>query len=110
MPTGAGLVHDYAGGLDREANIRLPVMLPSGSRRTTRILRFFRLPITVVAGRMPRASRVLSPRRRSERFRSGLAGDGAKLADPFRVLLDATGVLNSVVLPETEKWGIDAVP
>lgn len=116
----SGLVHDYTGGLDdiEKANIRF---IGDAAERIEedhlRILRFFRFFAHYGRGRPDAAGikasavakekiRTLSAERVWSEMKKLLSAD-----DPFRALLwmRTAGVL-TVVLPETEKWGIDAVP
>ena len=116
----SGTVHDYTGGLEdiEKANIRF---IGDAAERIEedhlRILRFFRFFAHYGRGR-PDASgikasayakdkiRTLSAERVWSEMKKLLSAD-----DPFRALLwmRTSGVLG-VVLPETEKWGIDAIP
>jgi len=116
----SGLVHDYTGGLEdiEKANIRF---IGDASERIAedhlRILRFFRFFAHYGRGR-PDAQGIKASAVAKEKIRMLSAervwSEMKKLlsaSDPFRALLwmRTAGVL-TVVLPETEKWGIDAVP
>ena len=115
-----GLVHDYTGGLEdiEKANIRF---IGDAAERIAedhlRILRFFRFFAHYGRGR-PDASGIKASAAAREKIRTLSAervwSEMKKLLsanDPFRALLwmRTAGVLN-VVLPETEKWGIDTMP
>ena len=115
-----GLVHDYTGGLEdiEKANIRF---IGDAAERIEedhlRILRFFRFFAHYGRGR-PDAQGIKASAVAKEKIRTlsseRVWSEIKKLlsaADPFRALLwmRTSGVL-TVVLPETEKWGIDAVP
>lgn len=116
----SGLVHDYAGGLEdiERANIRF---IGDATERIAedylRILRFFRFFAHYGRGR-PDASGIKASAVAKEKIRTLSAervwSEMKKLLsarDPFRALLwmRTAGVL-TVVLPETEKWGIDTAP
>jgi poly(A) polymerase len=116
----SGLVHDYTGGLEdiEKANIRF---IGDARKRIAedhlRILRFFRFFAHYGRGR-PDAQGIKASAVAKEKIRMLSAervwSEMKKLLsanDPFRALLwmRTAGVL-TVVLPETEKWGIDAVP
>jgi poly(A) polymerase len=115
-----GLVHDYVGGLQdiETATIRF---IGSAAQRIEedhlRILRFFRFFAFYGRGR-PDADglKASAAARKSVAFLSAerVWAELRKLLsaeDPFRALLwmRTAGVLTEV-LPETEKWGIDAIP
>jgi poly(A) polymerase len=115
-----GLVHDYVGGLGdiETATIRF---IGSAAERIAedhlRILRFFRFFAFYGRGR-PDADglKASAAARKSLAFLSAerVWAELRKLlsaGDPFRALLwmRTAGVLTEV-LPETEKWGIDAIP
>jgi poly(A) polymerase len=116
----SGRVHDYVGGLEDigKANIRF---IGNAAERIAedylRILRFFRFFAHYGQGRPDaegiKASaaakakiKVLSAERIWAELRKLLSAK-----DPFRALLwmRTAGIL-TVVLPETEKWGIDSMP
>jgi len=116
----SGLVHDYTGGLEdiEKANIRF---IGDAAERIgedhLRILRFFRFFAHYGRGR-PDAQGIKASAAAKEKIRTlsseRVWSEMKKLlsaTDPFRALLwmRTAGVL-TVVLPETEKWGIDAVP
>ena len=115
-----GLVHDYVGGVEDigKANIRF---IGNASERIAedhlRILRFFRFFAHYGRGR-PDADGLRACATAKDRIRQLSAeriwAEMKKLlaaTDPFRALLwmRTAGVLG-VVLPETEKWGIDSTP
>jgi poly(A) polymerase len=115
-----GLVHDYVGGVEdiARANIRF---IGNAAERIAedylRILRFFRFFAHYGRGR-PDAEGINASAAARDKIRKLSAeriwAEMKKLlsaADPFRALLwmRTSGVL-TVVLPETEKWGIDAMP
>lgn len=115
-----GLVHDYVGGIDDigKANIRF---IGNASERIAedhlRILRFFRFFAHYGRGR-PDADGLRACSAAKDKIRQLSAeriwAELKKLlsaVDPFRALLwmRTAGVLG-VVLPETEKWGIDSTP
>jgi poly(A) polymerase len=115
-----GLVHDYVGGVEDigKANIRF---IGNASERIAedhlRILRFFRFFAHYGRGR-PDADGLRACAVAKDRIRQLSAeriwAEMKKLlaaTDPFRALLwmRTAGVLG-VVLPETEKWGIDSTP
>ena len=115
-----GLVHDYTGGLEdvAKANIRF---IGDASQRIAedylRILRFFRFFAHYGQGR-PDASGIKASAAAKDKIRTLSAervwSELKKLLsakDPFRALLwmRTSGVL-TLVLPETEKWGIDTTP
>ena len=115
-----GLVHDYVGGVEDigKANIRF---IGKAAERIAedylRILRFFRFFAHYGRGR-PDAEGIKASAAARDRIR-GLSAERIwaemkkllSAEDPFRALLwmRTAGVL-TVVLPETEKWGIDATP
>lgn len=115
-----GLVHDYVGGIEDigKANIRfIGVAAERIAEDYLRILRFFRFFAHYGRGR-PDAEGIKASSAAKEKLRLLSAervwGEMRKLLsakDPFRALLwmRTAGVL-TVVLPETEKWGIDATP
>ena len=115
-----GLVHDYVGGVEDigKANIRF---IGNAAERIAedylRILRFFRFFAHYGRGR-PDAEGIKASAAAKDKIRSLSAeriwAEMRKLlsaTDPFRALLwmRTAGVL-TVVLPETEKWGIDSTP
>ena len=115
-----GAVHDYVGGVEDigKANIRF---IGTASERIAedylRILRFFRFFAHYGRGR-PDAEGIKASSVAKEKIRELSAervwAEMKKLLsakDPFRALLwmRTAGVL-TVVLPETEKWGIDSTP
>ncbi|MBX9458541.1 MAG: CCA tRNA nucleotidyltransferase [Rhizobium sp.] len=115
-----GLVHDYVGGVEDigKANIRF---IGNAAERIAedylRILRFFRFFAHYGRGR-PDAEGIRASAQAKDRIRDLSAeriwAEMKKLlsaTDPFRALLwmRTAGVL-TVVLPETEKWGIDSTP
>ena len=115
-----GLVHDHVGGIEdiAKANIRF---IGQASERIAedhlRILRFFRFFAHYGRGR-PDAEGLRASAAARDALRQLSAeriwAEMKKLLsarDPFRALLwmRTAGVL-SVVLPESEKWGIDAIP
>lgn len=115
-----GLVHDYVGGVEDigKANIRF---IGNAAERIAedhlRILRFFRFFAHYGRGR-PDAEGIKASAAAKDKIRTLSAeriwAEMKKLLsaqDPFRALLwmRTAGVL-TVVLPETEKWGIDAMP
>jgi poly(A) polymerase len=116
----AGQVHDYTGGLQdiETATIRF---IGSAAERIEedhlRILRFFRFFAFYGRGR-PDADGLKACAAARKRLGSLSAervwAEAKKLLsakDPFRALLwmRTAGVLTEI-LPETEKWGIDAIP
>lgn len=116
----AGLVHDYVGGVEdiAKANIRF---IGNAAERIAedhlRILRFFRFFAHYGRGR-PDAEGIKASAAAKDKIRNLSAeriwAEMKKLLsakDPFRALLwmRTAGVL-TVVLPETEKWGIDSTP
>lgn len=115
-----GLVHDYVGGVEDigKANIRF---IGNANERIAedhlRILRFFRFFAHYGRGR-PDAEGLRACATAKDKIRQLSAeriwAEMKKLlsaTDPFRALLwmRTAGVLG-VVLPETEKWGIDSTP
>ena len=115
-----GLVHDYVGGVEDigKANIRF---IGNAAERIAevylRILRFFRFFAHYGRGR-PDAEGIKASAAAKDKIRNLSAeriwAEMKKLLsarDPFRALLwmRTAGVL-TVVLPETEKWGIDSTP
>jgi poly(A) polymerase len=115
-----GLVHDYVGGVEdiEKANIRF---IGNAADRIAedhlRILRFFRFFAHYGRGR-PDAEGIKASASAKAKIKNLSAervwAEMKKLLsakDPFRALLwmRTAGVL-TVVLPETEKWGIDATP
>lgn len=115
-----GLVHDYVGGVEDigKQNIRfIGVAAERIAEDYLRILRFFRFFAHYGRGR-PDAEGIKASAVAKEKIRQLSAeriwAEMKKLlsaTDPFRALLwmRTAGVLN-VVLPETEKWGIDTAP
>jgi poly(A) polymerase len=116
----AGVVHDYVGGIEdiEKAHIRF---IGSAAERIAedhlRILRFFRFFAHYGRGR-PDAEGIRASAAAKDMVRQLSAervwAEMKKLLsakDPFRALLwmRTAGVL-TVVLPETEKWGIDSTP
>ena len=116
----SGLVHDYVGGIGDigKAHIRF---IGNAAERIAedhlRILRFFRFFAHYGRGR-PDAEGIKASAAARDKIRQLSAeriwAEMKKLLsakDPFRALLwmRTAGVL-TVVLPETEKWGIDAIP
>lgn len=115
-----GMVHDYVGGVEDigKANIRF---IGDAADRIAedylRILRFFRFFAHYGRGR-PDAAGIKASAQAKDMIRNLSAeriwAEMKKLlsaTDPFRALLwmRTAGVL-TVVLPETEKWGIDSTP
>jgi len=115
-----GLVHDYVGGVDDigKANIRF---IGNAADRIAedylRILRFFRFFAHYGRGR-PDAEGIKASATAKAKIKTLSAeriwAEMKKLLsaqDPFRALLwmRTAGVL-TIVLPETEKWGIDFTP
>jgi poly(A) polymerase len=115
-----GDVHDYVGGVEDigKANIRfIGVAAERIAEDYLRILRFFRFFAHYGRGR-PDAEGIKASSVAKEKIRQLSAeriwAEMKKLLsarDPFRALLwmRTAGVL-TVVLPETEKWGIDSMP
>ncbi|MGV3550062.1 CCA tRNA nucleotidyltransferase [Rhizobium sp.] len=115
-----GDVHDYVGGVEDigKANIRfIGVAAERIAEDYLRILRFFRFFAHYGRGR-PDAEGIKASSVAKEKIRQLSAeriwAEMKKLlsaTDPFRALLwmRTAGVL-TVVLPETEKWGIDSTP
>jgi poly(A) polymerase len=115
-----GVVHDYVGGLHdiETATIRF---IGSAAERIEedhlRILRFFRFFAVYGRGRPDADGLKASAAARKKLAFLSVERVWAELRklfaakDPFRALLwmRTSGVLTEV-LPETEKWGIDAVP
>ena len=115
-----GRVHDYVGGVEDIRNAHIRFIGHAADRIAEdhlRILRFFRFFAHYGRGR-PDQEGIRACAAARERIRQLSAeriwAEMKKLLsakDPFRALLwmRTAGVL-TVVLPETEKWGIDAVP
>jgi poly(A) polymerase len=115
-----GLVHDYVGGVEDigKQNIRfIGAAADRIAEDYLRILRFFRFFAHYGRGR-PDAEGIKASAVAKEKVRQLSAeriwAEMKKLLsakDPFRALLwmRTAGVL-TVVLPETEKWGIDSTP
>lgn len=115
-----GLVHDYVGGVEDIGKMNIRFIGNAAERIAEdylRILRFFRFFAHYGRGR-PDAEGIKASAAAKDKIKNLSAeriwAEMKKLLsakDPFRALLwmRTAGVL-TVVLPETEKWGIDSTP